>query len=163
MKRLFILLLCLFCLFLSSCGERDYGFLPFENKNVKAECEVNGKFTVIIDKTQNECSLTVVSPSEISGLKFTFSEDGDFIIADGMKLPFDRYQLKGIYALSSLFDIKEEAMISAVSKEGHGNITFENGGTEYLLIFDNDGYLRNAEISGEGYDYAVKILSLYAE
>ena len=84
MKRLFILLLCLFCLFLSSCGERDYGFLPFENKNVKAECEVNGKFTVIIDKTQNECSLTVVSPSEISGLKFTFSEDGDFIIADGM-------------------------------------------------------------------------------
>ena len=143
-----------------SCGRPDYKILPFEGKNVYAECEINGKFTVIIKKEDFTCGMEIVSPSEISEIEFTFSETGDYVKSGDITMPLDRNLLSGIYALSSLFDIKEEAMISAVSKEGKGFIEFQNEAGAYTLIFDANGYITDAEISGDDFDYKVKILSI---
>ena len=163
MKRALALLLFILCFFLASCGENKYGILPFEGKCVYARCEINGKFTVTVEKNHTGCCLKVISPSEISGLEFHFSEEGDYIISDSMKIPADRNSLSGIYAISSLFNIEEDAMTSAVSEDGCGSITFTSSFSEYLLIFDKKGYLTDAEITGDGFSYNVKILSMKIE
>lgn len=163
MKRIFLTALCLFAAFLISCGGRSYEILPFEGKSVTASCLVNDKFSVVIEKRDERLSLSVLSPTEISGLEFLFSRDGDLIISENIKIPVQRSELSGIYALSSLFNIEEETMVSAVSRDGCGNITFKNQIGEYLLIFDKDGYVTDAKITGEGFCYNVKILSVKIE
>ena len=163
MKKLFILLPLLLSLFLNSCEKTDYDILPFEGKNVYAECEINDKFTVTIEKVDSERRLTVISPSEISGLEFTFSESEDFVMSGDIKIPADRNLLSGIYALSSLFNIEEEMMTSAISKDGYGNIEFQCEAGFYTFVFDTKGYMTGAEISGEGFSYNVRILSMKIE
>ncbi|MBQ9743729.1 MAG: hypothetical protein IJW19_01240 [Clostridia bacterium] len=163
MKRFFALFLIFISLFSISCKKETYNILPFENRNVYAECTVNGKFRIIIEKIGNDRYLRVLSPTELSGVEFFFSETESYVISGDIKIPTDRKQLDGIYALSSLFNINEAMLTSAVSENGKGNLTFQNEGCEYTLIFNNKGELSNALICGDGYEYNVVISLLKIE
>ena len=163
MKRFFALFLILISVFSFSCQKEIYGVLPFENRNVYAECTVNGKFRIIIEKTGNDRYLRVLSPTELSGMEFFFSETESYVISGNMKIPTDRKQLDGIYALASLFHINEAMLTSAVSENGKGNLTFQSEDCEYTLVFNNNGELITALICGDGYEYNVIISSLKIE
>lgn len=96
-------------------------------------------------------------------MEFFFSETESYVISGNMKIPTDRKQLDGIYALASLFNINEAMLTSAVSENGKGNLTFQSEDCEYTLVFNNNGELITALICGDGYEYNVIISSLKIE
>jgi len=163
MKRSFLLFLSVFSLFLISCVRQSYGILPFEGKDVYAECKINGKFDAIIEKTEGTRLLRTLSPSEIEGIEFVFSDSGDFVTSGNISMSFDREHLLGIYALSSLFNISEEMTVSAVSRDEMGMLTLSYEGIEYTLIFDREGNLREANILGDCFSYNVEITHIRIE
>lgn len=160
MKRSICVFLVLICLTLSSCTESEYKILPFEDKTVRAECTVNDSFDVIIYKDKDSCSLEVIAPSELYGLKFLFSDSGSYAASGELKIPVSRDDLNGIYALSSLFNISEDMMVSASSKDGRGYVGFSRDDAEYTFIFDNDGFIEGAVISSDQYEYKIRIRAM---
>lgn len=139
-----------------SCGEEKYGVLPFEGRDAQAICEVNEKFTVEICREGEVCTLTVIAPSEIEGVVFSFSDKGDCMMLDNTAVPVSRENMQGIYALASVFNINEAMMTSASSIDGTGMLCFIREDTEYTLQFDREGDITGAKIIGEGYEYTLE-------
>ena len=159
-KGAFILFLMLFSLLFSSCNGESYDILPFENKDVRAECTVNEKFDIVIEKRGSSLSLTVLSPKEISGVSFVFSEEGDKIISGDVSIPTSRKELYGIYSMASALTLKNDAMTSAVSRDGVGEISFDKDGLVYTLLFDADGKITDVKITGNSLDYRLAVHSI---
>ncbi len=160
MKRLFALLLILISVIFVSCNREKYHILPFEGKDVRAECVINEKFDAIIEKSGDTLSLNVISPKEIGGISFVFSDAADKMISGEMSIPISREELYGIYTLASVFELNEEAMTSAVSRDGVGELSFSENGIDYSFFFGGEGEITEIRINGKGLDYTVKISML---
>ena len=160
MKKAFFVLTVLISMVLASCAEEKYHILPFENKNAVIECTVNGKFDAIIKNMNGALSLSVLAPEEIKGISFVFSDTEDKMISGEISIPISRKTLGGIYAIASVPELSEEAMTSAVSKGGMGEISIEKDNLSYTLFFNTDGALTDIKITGDGLDYIIKIKSI---
>jgi hypothetical protein len=161
MKRYLLLFILAFSAFLLSCNGEKYGVIPFESKNASLECTVNEKFDLVISKTEEGCFLMVKSPSQLEGMTFSFYKNGKMIIeSDGVKIPSTKNELCGIYAMASVFDIKEDMMVSAVSENGNGNLRFQKGNDTYTLVYDKHGFIRRVKIESPLYEYDIKVHSI---
>lgn len=160
MKKAFIVFLALISLLFTSCSEEKYYILPFENRDAIIECTVNDKFSIEIEKCGGTLSLSVLSPDEIRGVSFIFSDSGDKMISDKIDMPVSRNELLGIYSVASVLELTEEAMTSAASKGGTGEIIIEKNGLTYTLIFASDGEMTDIGIIGNGLNYSIKVNKL---
>ena len=140
MKRVLLIFLVVASLLFSSCYEEKYNVLPFEGKDVIMECTVNEKFDVVIEKRKDALYLSVLSPKEISGVSFSFSPEGDKMLSGDVSVPISKDSVFGIYALVSITELSESKMTSAVSNDGVGEISIEQSGLLYTLIFSNLDY-----------------------
>ena len=161
MKRI-IGILMLITIITSACGcqSNHYGIVPFENKNVMMECNVNDKFDVIIKKENDTLSLEAVKPSEIKGLTFVFGKTESYAVSSETKIPIAKESYKGIFAIASILNIKEEMSLSVTSSGGNGIVEFLCDTGKYTLIYDNDGYLVGATVISEDYRYDIVINGL---
>lgn len=142
------------------CQNNHYGIVPFENKNVMMECNINDKFDVIIKKENDTLSLEVVKPFKIEGLVFVFSKKESYALSGEMQIPISKESYKGIFAIVSILNIKEEMSLSATSSGGNGIVEFLCDTGKYTFIYDNDGYLVGATVISEDYRYDIVINGL---
>jgi len=157
MKKAFFVFTVLISLVFVSCAEEKYHILPFENKDAVIECAVNDKFDAVIKKQNGALYLSILAPEEIKGVSFEFSPCGDKMISGDISMPVSRNELRGIYAIASVLELKEEAMTSVASKDGVGEITVEGDGLLYTLLFATDGTLTDIKILGNELDYSIHI------
>lgn len=160
-----IICLCfsvVFCLTFISCTEREYGILFYQDNKITAECTVNDKYNIVITKDGANSSLQVVLPSEMQGVMFTYNGNECYAMLDEIKIPINKDDLKGIFALINIFSLDEGTITSAKIK-GEQSITFENTYGTYTMSFDDKGYPKNAKITDGVYDFNVKITALKVE
>ena len=161
MKKSCLLIAIVLSLFLLSCGSEKYGIIPFEGRDATLECTVNGKFDLVISKTDEGCFLRVEAPSRLRGTVFSFYKSGDVYIESGkIRIPSSKNELCGIYSLASVFDLNEDMMVSAVSEGGNGNLRFQKGKDAYTLTYDKNGFIREVKITSPDYEYSLTVHSI---
>jgi len=157
MKKILAAILMILCIPCAvGCNEK-YGIIPFENKDVIAECCVNGRFDVIITKEGEATTIEVASPEEIGGLTFHFSKGESYVISGDVKIPITKSTYKGIYAIAFIFNIREDMALSATSQDGNGTVDFSCQMGEYSFIYDSKGYLYKVHIKSPDYEYEIDI------
>ena len=163
MKKLVCLcFVIIFCLALGSCGENEYGILFYQDKKITAECTVNEKYSIIITKDGEMRALLVSAPEEMHGIGFIYNGNECYATLDEIKIPINKDDLKGIFALINIFSLEEGTITSAKIK-GEQSITFQNQYGTYTMSFDGMGYPQKAKITDGVYDFDVKITALKVE
>ncbi len=159
MKRLFFILLFFGALlFLASC-QKEYGILEYQEKDIIAECLVNGEYKIQLEKTKELCKITVLEPQNASGISFEIGE-GIYAIYGDMKIQTDKDSLKGICAISEIFSQSEECLTTAV-KENEGSVlTFQKDSCTYKLTLGRNSLPKQVSILSENFEYQIDVLSI---
>ena len=154
MKKLIFALLIL--VFLCSC-EQNYDILSYQKKDIVANCTVNEKYEILITKKSELTSLEVLSPENMKGITFEFKKDISYAIKDDIKIPLNDENISGIYALSNVFSLEENA-ISTVSTNNVVSFDFDNA--SYTVTYGENNLPLRIDISGDGYEYKVYVNSI---
>lgn len=152
MKRI-LFILALVALLFVSCGN-EYDILSYQENEITAECQVNEKFDLEIKKAGGCVRICVISPENLGGTVFEISKESSFVIKDEMKIPLDNENIRGIYALSQIFSLSEEAITTATSE---GVITFDTDHVLYTVTYGENNLPELITISGDVFEYSVKI------
>ena len=156
MKRMIFILLLAAFLVLTSCAQaRDYGILEYQDKSIEAECLINGEFLCILKKDKEEISLKILEPSALSEISFVRRADELYAQSGDIKIPVKKEQIDGIYAVISLFDLKEEELTGATDEDGAAVLSFLNDQGKYVLRIGKNNALQSAQITGDGYRYEI--------
>ena len=145
----FILSLLLFC----SC-KNEYNILSYQENDIEAECVVNEKFNLEIKKTGKSVSISVLSPKSLAGVKFEIGENSSFVIKDEIKIPLKNEDISGIYALSRIFSLNEEAITTASYE---GVISFDTEYGIYSVSYGKNNLPKSITVYGNGFSYSVVI------
>ena len=148
----FVLSLLLFC----SC-KNEYNILSYQENDIEAECIVNEKFDLEIKKTGKSVNISVLSPKSLVGVKFEISENSSFVIKDEIKIPLKNEDISGIYALSRIFSLNEEAITTASYE---GVISFDTEYGIYSVSYGKNNLPQHIEISAADFDYSVEIVAI---
>ena len=128
--------------------EKKGGYCPcrFERKEeYKCICE---EFKV---------SIEVLKPESMRGITFEFENECSFAIKDEMKIPINKENVKGIYALSRIFSLDE----NGISTVGTNNvITFNCNDAIYTVTYGKNELPTHIEVSGETFEYSVDLKSI---
>ena len=149
---LFLVIICLF----SSCSDR-YGILDYQNGDIVAVCEINGKYTVNIIKEGNVRTLQTLSPSEVAGVSFVFDPECT-VTYDGLELKLSRDEVKGVAALCSVFDL-DEGMIGAIGGTETDTVSFNSDTICYTVTYNSLSLPERIMISGD-FDFDIRVLSI---
>ena len=152
MKRI-LFILALVALLFMSCGN-EYDILSYQEKEITAECKVNEKFDLEIKKTGGCVRICVLSPENLGGTVFEISKESSFVIKDELKIPLDNENIRGIYALSQIFSLSEEAITTATQ---NGVISFDTDHGLYTVTYGENNLPELITISGDDFEYSVKI------
>ncbi len=158
MKRLFLVLLFFGVLCLFSC-QGEYGILDYQNKDITAECKINGKYTVEIAKRSESCTITVLKPEGAKGITFTVGEGVELSTGD-LSFQVEREQVQGICALAQIFSQSEECLTTAAQKGEESVLTFQDGGRVYQITMGENSLPQSVHIVSESFEYDVEILSI---
>ncbi len=152
MKRILFILALVTLLFMS-CGN-EYDILSYQENEIVAECQVNEKFDLEIKKAGGCVRICVISPENLGGTVFEIRKEGSFVIKDELKIPLDNESICGIYALSQIFSLNEEAITTATSE---GVISFDTDHGLYTVTYGENNLPELITISGDVFEYSVKI------
>ena len=157
MKRLFPIFAALIFLF-CSC-QQSYGILEYQNKEIVAECRINGEYLVRLEKDREGCTLTVLEPEIAKGISF---EVGERVVAraSGVEIEIDKGSLGGICAISAVFSQSEDCMTSAKEKGEGSVLTFENEGATYQITLGKNNLPKYAKILSESYEYEIEFCTI---
>ena len=148
----FILSLLLFC----SC-KNEYNILSYQENDIEAQCIVNEKFNLEIKKSGKSVNISVLSPKSLAGVKFEIGENSSFVIKDEIKIPLKNEDISGIYALSRIFSLNEEAITTA---SYDGVISFDTEYGIYSVSYGKNNLPQHIEISAADFDYSVEIVAI---
>ena len=155
MKRI-LLILVLLALFLASCGS-EYDILSYQEKEITAECIVNEKFDLEIKKVGGSVRISVISPEKLKGTVFEITEKSSFVVKNELKIPLNNDDICGIYALSQIFSLSEEAITTATQ---NGVISFDTDHGLYTVTYGENNLPYQIEISGDSFSYFVEVKSI---
>ncbi|MBO5261796.1 MAG: hypothetical protein J6B45_02000 [Clostridia bacterium] len=158
MKRLFLILLFFSAFLLFSC-RAEYGILDYQEKDIVAECMVNGKYKVEIQKTQNMRKVTVLEPQNARGISFEIGERA-YALYGETKIEIEKAHLDGICALAEIFSQSEECLTTAKEQGGGSVLTFQNDTCVYKITFGEHSLPKHIYILSEGFEYNIDILSI---
>ena len=158
MKRLFFILLFFSGLLCLSC-QAEYGILGYQSKDLVAECKINGKYTVEIAKTGQECTVKVLEPESAKDITFTVGE-GVTVFAADLAIEVEREQLEGICALAGIFSQREECLTSATQRGEGSVLTFQEDGCVYQITLGKSSMPNSVYIVSDRFEYNVEILSI---
>lgn len=159
MKKLIVSVLLLSLIFVCGCG-REYGILDYQSKDISAECIVNKKYRVVIEKAEEKTKLTVKEPKEAMGISFEIGSEEIYAISGEAKIKMDKENLKGICALGSIFSQSEECLISATESGKESIFTFVENECSYQLTIGENSIPKNVKITSKSFEYDVEICSV---
>ena len=155
MKRILFILALVTLLFMS-CGS-EYDILSYQENEIVAECQVNEKFDLEIKKAGGCVRISVISPEKLKGTVFEISKESSFVIKEELKIPLENESIDGIYALSQIFSLSEEAITTATSE---GVISFDTDHGLYTVTYGENNLPYQIEISGDSFSYFVEVKSI---
>ena len=158
MKRLFFILFFFGVVFLCACGRQEK-ILEYQEGDISAQCVINGKYGVLLEKRGGEVTLTVTEPDYANGITFVLGESVAASVGD-TKIDLDRETVKGICALGETFSQREECLIGASSGEEGSVLTFQREGCLYRLTLGKNSLPKQVYISSESFEYNVEIVSI---
>lgn len=157
MKKIAILLTLLCLLPLSSCHGQRYGILSYQEKEIYAECLLNGEYKIAITKKEDERSVAFLEPSALSSVCFT-EKNGKIIgRASDVEIPFDEGDLSGVLALLSMFSLDEESLVSATSVNESACMEFTSAHGNYRVTLGKNELPKHIEISSDSYQFDIVI------
>lgn len=158
MKRLFFVLLFFGALLLVSCQDK-YGILDYQDKDITAECIVNEKFKIKIEKNEALCKITVSEPKNMNGVSFEIGERVYVIFGD-TKIEVEREALGGICALAEIFSQSEDCLTTAKA-QGQGSVlTFQKETCTYQITLGEHSLPKSVKILSEAFEYDIEICSI---
>ena len=158
MKRLFLILILLLISF-CGCGH-SYGILDYQNKSIRAECEINNKYKAVITKAEDVCKISITEPKELCGIEFEITRKSALAIYDDVRIELDKSSLKGVCAIGSIFSQSEECLSSA-KEQGDGSVlTFEQNGTLYQITLGEGSVPKSVKIINEAFEYDIEICAI---
>ena len=145
-------------LVLVSC-QGKYGILDYQDKDITAECIINKKYRVEIEKTGENCKITVLEPQSAKGISFEIG-DRAYVLYDDTKIETDKNYLDGICALSEIFSQSEDCLTTAKA-QGQGSVlTFQKEACTYQITLGEHSLPKSVKIFSEAFEYDVEICSI---
>lgn len=157
MKRIIFVLVII--LTLCSCGEK-YALLKYQENDLCAVCEINGKYTVKIIKQGTQRRLEIVEPSALAYISFSKSDSGWSAVCSDTEIPISEDKISGIAALCSVFDMSEQTMTTAYDEDGVSVVDFETQSAVYRISYDSHAMPTHVTISTSDFTHEVEILSI---
>ncbi|MBQ8146192.1 MAG: hypothetical protein IJ039_05360 [Clostridia bacterium] len=159
MKRLILVLALLIVTLISGCG-RDYGILDYQSKNIKAECKINDKYTVLLTKDETGCKISISEPKEAEGICFEITESSATVATEDIKIEVDKEHLNGICAIASIFSQSEECLTGAWEQDGESILTFEQAGTHFQITLGDNSVPKRVKIVSQSFEYDIEICAI---
>ena len=157
MKKLAFLPILLCLLLFSGCHGQRYGILSYQEKEIYAECVLNGEYKIAVSQKSGEKSVSFLEPSELSSISFIEKDGKITACAKDVEIPFESGDLKGISALLSMFSLSEEALTYA-GTGGDGEILeFSYASGEYILTMNDIGLPKRIQIYSESFNYDILV------
>ena len=140
MKKLLLLLsFCLLILLLCSCHGQSYDILKYQDKKISAECTLNGEYKISIKKEGDVREICFLEPPSLKYISFEINGEGVIGRAGELEIPLDEGNVRGICALSSVFSLSEECLLTAAVQGEGACLEFETEyGTYKLTLGKND-------------------------
>lgn len=157
MKRLYLCLLLLCLLPLSSCHGQRYGILSYQENEIYAECILNGEYKIAITKKENEKAVSFLEPSSLSTVSFTESNGEVVGCAGEIEIPFAEGDIDGVLAILSMFSLDEETLVLATSVNEEACMEFLNTFGRYKVTLGKNDLPRHIEISSASYAFDIAI------
>ena len=158
MKRLFLILILFGTLLLCGCRQ-EHAILDYQNKDISAECVINGKYRAVILKNNKACTVEIIEPKEAQGISFEIGEKA-YAVTGNTKIEIDKSHIKGICALSEIFSQSEECMTSA-AEQGKGSVlTFQKEECTYQITLGENSIPKRVKIISEAFEYDVEICAI---
>ena len=159
MKKIFLALTLILLALICSC-KQDYGILDYQNKDIRAECKINGKYKTEITKIGNTCKIKVLEPDEAQGIEFEITEDTACVSYGELKIELDKEKLRGVCAVASIFSQREEYLTGAWNEEKKSVLTFEQNGTHFQITLGENSTPKRVKILNEGFEYDIEIYTI---
>ncbi|MBO5338370.1 MAG: hypothetical protein J6A96_01570 [Clostridia bacterium] len=160
MKRLSLFLLPVLLFFVVSCHNQSYGILSYQDKNIEAECTLNGEYKILVTKSGEKSSVSFIEPSSLSSVSFTYEGERVTARASDMEITLPKNELEGAVAVLSMFSLSEECLVS-VSKGENGDIMeFDSEHGSYRLTMGENDMPKRIEIEAEGYQFDIIVESI---
>ncbi len=157
MKKLCLLLLPLLAFFMLSCHKQSYGILSYQEKNIEAECTLNGEYKIIVTKVGEKSSVKFKEPSSLALFSFT-EENGRIIASAGeLSLPISREELDGVCAILSMFSLSEECLVYAGSSDNGEVMEFSSETGNYKLTMGENDVPKRIEITSPGFEFDILV------
>ena len=152
MKRAVLLIFILLTL-LTGCRQ-EYGILDYQTNNISAECVINEKYKVLIDKDSDTISLTIKEPENLEDVIFILTEDKVQIAKNDLKIPAEKNDFRGICAILNIFSLKEESIIEA---RKNNTVLFKNEYGTYQVEYGKGSLPQKVLITDTEYEYSIVI------
>ena len=156
-KRLFLCFFCLALLFLCSCQNQSYGILKYQDKKISAECTLNGEYKILIEKDGDKRRISFISPSALTHVSFEINGESVVGRAGELEISLENEDVRGIFALSSIFSLGEEYLSAAVSEGERAYLEFSTEYGIYRLTLGKNDLPSTVQIYSEDYRYEVSI------
>ena len=157
MKKLAILLTILCLLPLSACHRQRYGILSYQEKEIYAECLLNGEYKIAVSQTKTEKSVSFLEPTSLSSV--SFRQEGESIIgrAGEIEIPFENMDLDGICAILSIFSLDEANLGYVTSTSDATCMEFTSALGTYKVTLGKNELPKRIEILSEEYEFDIVI------
>lgn len=147
-----LILIPLILLSLSACINQSYGILPYQEKDIEAEINVNNEFKIRLIKKEN-ITLEIIEPKELDTMSFTIDEKGILAKSDKVEILLEKESLDGIYAISQIFSLNESFLTSMEENQ----LTFEQNEAHYRLTLGKNDLPTKIIISSNSFYYEISI------
>lgn len=152
MKRLILIVITLSLIFLFSCQSQQYGILSYQEKNIEAECTLNGEYKILITKSNGRTDVKFTEPSELKSVGFYKENEKIYGYAGDTEIPFEYQDLAGVSSILCVFSLDEGTLASAVSKNDLACMEFTNELATYKITFGKNELPKQIEISSDDYE-----------
>ncbi|MBO5378703.1 MAG: hypothetical protein J6A90_00080 [Clostridia bacterium] len=161
MKKLLLpLSFCLLILLLCSCHGQSYDILKYQDKKISAECTLNGEYKISIKKEGDVREICFLEPPSLKYISFEINGEGVIGRAGELEIPLDEGNVRGICALSSVFSLSEECLLTAAVQGEGACLEFETEYGTYKLTLGKNDLPCAVEILSDSYRYDISIDSI---
>ena len=157
MKKLVLVATLFFCLLFPSCRGQEYGILPYQDKNIDAECTLNSEYKIRIVKENGRGHICFLEPTELSTISFSIEDERVTGNAGETKIPLPEKNTRGILAIFNMFSLKEGEISSARQEGSLSYIEFTTSYGVYSLTLGKNSMPKNIKIVSSDYTFDISI------
>lgn len=145
-KFITFFMLFVFGLSLCACHNQKYDILSYQEKEIYAECTLNGEYKIKISKQNSTTCVGFLAPSSLSSIEFIITENGITGKSGELEIPLEKATASGICAVGMVFSLSEGDLTCAKSQGKESYMEFSNEYGTYKLLLGENNLPKSVEI-----------------